>query len=68
MKELKQMLVESFDLWYKMRWLKMINREVDKGRKLAEKLQRNRIVTVRLVQRYNELFGENLTLKVKKAE
>lgn len=68
MKELKELLKRTFEIWCKMRWLKMIDREADEMRKLAEKWNRKQYVVKELVREYNERYGDSLTIKKKSVE
>ena len=68
MKELKELLKRTFEIWRKMRWLKMIDREADEMRKLAEKWNRKQYVVKELVREYNERYGDSLTIKKKSVE
>lgn len=60
MKELIEILKNSHELSIKMRWLKMIDKENNKYRKLYEKLQRQCFIVNELVKEYKEKFGEDL--------
>lgn len=50
------MLKERFDLWIKMRWLKAINKEVDKYNKISNKAKRQSYVVHSMWRRFNELY------------
>lgn len=52
MDELKQMIKESFDLWAKRRWLRIIEKESRKGKKLLDKYSRHVYVVKRLLEEY----------------
>ena len=54
--EMKKILKERFDLWIKMRWLKAINKEVDKYNKISNKAKRQSYVVHSMWQRFNELY------------
>ena len=60
MEKLKQLVKEFFDLWVKMRWLKMINKETNKYHKYQQKLARQQSVVNALIKRYKEIYGEDL--------
>lgn len=60
MEKLKQLIRETFDLWTKMRWLKMIDKETDKYLKYQQKLARQQSVVSALIKRYKEIYGEDL--------
>lgn len=57
---MKALLKESFELFVKMRWLKTINKEADKYKKLTEKSNRQLYVVNALLKRYHEIYGEDL--------
>jgi hypothetical protein len=56
MDELKQMIKESFDLWVKRRWLRIIEKESRKGKKLLDKYYRQVYVVNRLLEEYVQRF------------
>lgn len=60
MKELIELLKVSYEISVKMRWLKMIDKENSKYRKLWEKAHRQRFIIDELVKEYKEKFGEDL--------
>lgn len=60
MEKLKRLIKESFDLWIKMRWLKMIDKEADKYLKYQQKVARQQSVVNALIKRYKEIYGEDL--------
>ena len=63
MKELIAMLKRSHEIFVKTRWLKMINKEIDKYRKLYEKAQQQHFIMNAVVKEYEEKFGEVLRRK-----
>ena len=63
-----ELLKKRFELFVKMRWLKTINKEADKYKKLEEKLNRSRYVVNSLVKAYLEKYGEDLRNPVKGGE
>lgn len=60
MQQIKKLLKESFELWVKKRWLKEINRAIDKYHKVQAKANREYYVMSKLIERYNEIYNENL--------
>ena len=60
MRDLRELLKQRFDLFVKMRWLKTINKETDKYKKLEEKSNRQLYVLNALLKRYHEIYGEDL--------
>ena len=57
---MKELFKESFELFCKGRWLKAIDKECDKYSKLKAKLIRQQYIVNALVERYKELYGEDL--------
>lgn len=57
---MRALLKKSFELFVKMRWLKTINKETDKYKKLTEKSNRQLYVVNALLKRYHEIYGEDL--------
>ena len=67
MDKLKELFKKSFDLWIKMRWLKEIdrainryNRVLDRHKKLFNKVCRERHIMNELIKEYNERYSANL--------
>jgi hypothetical protein len=56
MDELKQMIKESFDLLVKRRWLRIIEKESRKGKKLLDKYYRQVYVVNKLLEEYVQRF------------
>ncbi len=54
------LLKRTFDFWCEKRWLKAIDRSIDRYRKTQAKANREYHVMTRLVERYNELYKRNL--------
>ncbi len=54
------MLKKIFILICKTRWLRVINREIAKHRKLKDKCLKQTFIINHLVEEYNEKFNENL--------
>ena len=74
MNKLKDLLKESFDLFIKMRWLKVIDKEVNKYHKIKRKrtkvynkLQKQEYILDAMMKRYNEIYGEDLR-QIKKGD
>lgn len=60
MKELKELLKRSFELWVKMRWLKTIDKEVKKRRKYFFKYKRQEYINEQIVRIAKEIMeGDN---------
>jgi hypothetical protein len=59
MEKLKDLLKRSFDLLVKKRWLKEINRAVDRYNKSRDRLQADTHVLTELIKRYNEIYSKD---------
>lgn len=57
---MKNLLKESFELFCKKNWLRTIDKECDKYNKLKSKLNRQQYVVNALIERYKELYSEDL--------
>ena len=68
MKELKELLKQSFELWVKMRWVKTIDKEVKKRRKYFFKYKRQEYVVNKLVEEYNNIYADFKTSKSEDTE
>ena len=55
-----ELLKRRFELFVKMRWLKTINKETDKYKKLTEKSNRQLYVVNTLLKEYQKKYGECL--------
>jgi hypothetical protein len=55
-----ELLKRSFDLWVKKRWLKNIEKEIDKCNKLSKKLLLQKRVLNSLLDEYMKIYGEDL--------
>lgn len=55
-----ELLKQSFELFVKKRWLKTINNECDKYKKLKSKLFRQQYVVNSLLEEYKNIYGEDL--------
>ena len=56
---MKALLKKRFELFVKMRWLKTINKETDKYKKLEEKSNRQLYVVNALLKEYYKKYGED---------
>ena len=63
---MKELLKQSFELWCKKRWLKAIDKEIDRYINLYQKANRQHYVLSKMINRFNEIYGEDLTLGGKK--
>lgn len=57
---MRELLKKRFELFVKMRWLKTINKETDKYKKLEEKSNRQLYVVNTLLKEYLKKYGEDL--------
>lgn len=55
-----ELIKRSFELWCKKRWLKEIDRSIDRYKKACAKAHREHYVMSALINKYNELYNENL--------
>ena len=55
-----ELLKRSFELFVKKRWLKTIDKECDKYNKIKSKLSRQQYIVNALLERYKEIYGEDL--------
>ena len=60
MDKFKELIKRSFDLWVKKRWLKEINRAIDKYKKTYAKATREHYVMNKLIEEYKKIYGEDL--------
>jgi hypothetical protein len=60
MDKFKELLKQSFDLWVKKRWLKEIDRAVDRYKKAYAKATREHYVMNKLIEEYKKIYGEDL--------
>jgi hypothetical protein len=60
MEKLKQLIKESFELSVKKRWLKEIDRAVDRYKKAYAKATREHYVMNKLIEEYKKIYGEDL--------
>lgn len=63
---MKELLKEYFELWCKKRWLKSIDKEIDRYNHLYQKTMRQHNILSTMINRYNEIYGEDLSLGGKK--
>lgn len=63
---MKELLKQSFELWCKKRWLKAIDKQINKYDNLRQKMERQYYVLSAMINRYNEIYGDDLTLGGKK--
>lgn len=57
---MRELLKRRFELFVKMRWLKTIDKESEKYKKLEGKLNRQLRVVNELLKEYYKIYGENL--------
>ena len=62
------MLKRTFELLVKKRWLKTIDKECDKYNKIKSKLSRQQYVVNALLERYKEIYGEDLCTPKERGE
>ena len=60
MKELKNLIKKSFDLWVRMRWLKSIEKENRKVEKAYKNYKRHNYVAQKLYEEYKKLYPNTI--------
>ena len=60
---MRELLKKEFELFVKTRWLKAIDKETDKYRKMINKSNRQLHVVKALLEKYYEIYGEDLRKK-----
>lgn len=60
MQKLKELLKQSFELWVKKRWLKEVERAIDRYKKTYAKATREHYVMNKLIEEYKKIYGEDL--------
>jgi hypothetical protein len=60
MSTVKNLLKRTFELWVNKRWLKEIDRSVDRYNKYKDKADRERYVLNRLIEEYKKIYNEDL--------
>lgn len=55
-----ELLKQSFELFVKKRWLKTIQKEIDRHNKIKHKLSRQQYIVNALLERYKEIYNEDL--------
>lgn len=60
MQKLKELTKRSFELWVKKRWLKEIDRAIDRYKKTYAKATREHYVMNKLIEEYKKIYGEDL--------
>lgn len=65
---MKELIKRSFELFIKKRWLKTIDKEIDKYNKLKIKLSWQHYVVNALLEEYKKKYSENLRTPQKGGE
>jgi hypothetical protein len=60
MDKFKELMKRSFALWVKKRWLKEIDRAIDRYKKTYAKATREQYVMNKLIEEYKKIYGEDL--------
>ena len=63
---MEELLKQYFKLWCKERWLKAIDKQINKYDHLRQKMDRQYYVLREMINRYNEIYGDDLALGGKK--
>ena len=59
---MKELLKQYFKLWCKERWLKAIDKQINKYDHLRQKMERQYRILSEMINRYNEIYGDDLAL------
>jgi hypothetical protein len=59
MQKLKELIKRSFELSVKKRWLKEIDRAIDRYKKTYAKATREHYVMNKLIEEYKKIYGED---------
>ena len=62
MEELLKLLKQYFELCRKERWLKAIDKQINKYDHLRQKMDRQYYVLSAMINHYNEIYGDDLKL------
>lgn len=60
MMEILKLLNESLELTLRNMWLKAIQKEIDKCNKLYDKADRQKYVAKKMMDRYNDLYPDDM--------
>ena len=60
MEKLKELLKSSFELWVKKRWLKEIDRSVDRYNNYKDKAAKEQYILNSLIKEYNKIYHDEL--------
>ena len=60
MEKVLERFKRTFEMWAEKRWLKEIDKAVDRYKKAQSKANREYFVMKKLCERYNELYHRNL--------
>ena len=63
-----KLLKQSFELFVKNRWLKIIDKECNKYNKIKRKLSRQQYVVNSLLEEYKKIYGEDLRTPKERGE
>lgn len=55
----KELIKSSFEIWCKTRWLKMIDKDLDKAKRLESKAHHKRLVAKAMVEEYKKRYGND---------
>lgn len=58
---MREMIKKSFDLWVRMRWLKIIEKETKKRDKLLSRYNRQKYVVSEMLKEYFKLYPDMLS-------
>lgn len=55
----KELFKSSFEIWCKTRWLKMIDKDLDKAKYLESKASHKRLVAKLMLEEYEKRYGND---------
>ena len=58
-----ELIKRTYNIWCKKRWLKIIEREVDRYHRMNANIKVQRFVVNELIKEYNDTYNENLCQK-----
>lgn len=63
-----ELVKERFGIFCQRQWLKTIDKEIDAYKKAEAEMKRHKFVLAKLLERYNEIYGEDLHFGIKMTE
>jgi hypothetical protein len=60
--QVKELIKKRYEMFCQRQWLKTINKELDAYKKAEKEMKQHKYVLAKLLERYNEIYGENLRI------